>query len=58
MNLSNEKLIKYNSFHIKVIYVLPCISLNESKRVEELEKDVENLRKEVKELKEMLSKKK
>ena len=39
-DLSKEKLIKYPNFYLKIIYALPCISLNDSKKVEELEAEI------------------
>ena len=54
-DLYNEKLIKYSSFYIKVIYVLPCISFNDSKRVEKLEKKIKEMEDEMREIKMQLN---
>ena len=43
-DLKGGDLIKYPNFKIKVIYVLPCISLNESDKVEKLEKELKSLK--------------
>ena len=51
-DLSGEKLIKYYSFKVKVVYLLPFIELDVSKRIERLENDIEKMKKEVEVLKE------
>ena len=46
-DLKKENLIKYPKFQIKAIYVLPCITLNESKEVDELKTKIKNLKEEI-----------
>ena len=53
-DLAKEQLIKYPIFQLKVIYALPCITLNESRRIKELEETVTRLEKEMEKLKKSL----
>ena len=57
-DLCKEKLIKYPTFKLKVIYALPCISLNDSTTIAELKNEIidlkttiEEMRKEMEEIK-------
>ena len=43
--LKKEGLIKYSSFQLKVIYILPCITLNESNEIDEMKKKIKDLEK-------------
>ena len=42
-NLLKEKLITYPSFHLKVLYALPCFSFNEIKRENKLYEIIRNM---------------
>ena len=53
-DLKKEQLIKYPIFQLKVIYILPYIPKNESRRIEKLEDSVQRLKKEMEKLKELL----
>ena len=44
--LKKEGLIKYSSFQLKVIYILPC-TLNESNEIDEMKKKIKDLEKEL-----------
>ena len=53
--MKNENLIKYPKFKLKVIYVLPYISLNDSKGLEKLENEIKLMKEEMEVLKQRVS---
>ena len=55
-NLNEQNLIKFSSFRFKVIYALPCISFNDSKKVEKLEEDIKNMKNKMENMEETIVK--
>ena len=55
LDLKNENLIKYPKFKLKVIYILPYISLNDSEGLEKLENEIKLMKEEMEVLKQRVS---
>ena len=53
-NLFTEKLIPYEAFQLKIIYLLPCISLNDFGEIKELKNKINKMDKEMKSMKRQL----